>query len=226
MKKFAFMRMPIKKKMMWISMSTILLALIFVSVELIIGELIFYRNHLLEEITTQAKIIGTNSAAALAFNDSRDAQEILSALHAEPNIIYAILYDKNNKIFAKYLRNLHQQDYPQIAPSEEGYHFGTNHLVLTQRINFDHDFIGSILIKSDLSQLYSRLFGHVLTIILVMAISLAIAFILSMKLQQAFINPVLELVKLMKAISQEKKYSLRAKVYNQDEIGALAEGFN
>lgn len=52
-----------------------------------------------EELGTQAAIIATNSAAALAFKDQKAASETLGAVRKTPRILGAALYDVDGKLF-------------------------------------------------------------------------------------------------------------------------------
>lgn len=52
-----------------------------------------------EELETQAAIIATNSAAALAFNDEKAAFENLGAVRKTPRILGAALYRANGQLF-------------------------------------------------------------------------------------------------------------------------------
>src|SRR5688572_8199604 len=65
-------------------------------------EFVTFRRTMAEELTTLAKVIATNSTAALAFENNADAQEILAALRAEPTIVAAALYRKDGSLFSYY----------------------------------------------------------------------------------------------------------------------------
>src|SRR5215467_6211515 len=62
------------------------------------------RSSLNARLATLANIVGQNSTAALNFNDRPAAEEVLAALHAEPPIVAACLYDTSERLFAYYHR--------------------------------------------------------------------------------------------------------------------------
>jgi len=216
----------IKRKLMLINLLTSMAVLLLASMVLIIDELIAFRRSLVDDLRAQARIIGSNSTAALVFNDQKAAEETLSALSNAPNIVYAIIYTKDGRVFAKYFRKDVKGDLLPPKPQENGHHFGIDHLTLFQRIVLDGETIGTIYIQSDLKELYSRLIWYGSIVIIVMVASLLFAFLLLSKLQQAITKPILDLVRLMRTISQGKDYSVRAVIHSQDELGSLAEGFN
>src|SRR6266536_6001783 len=56
-------------------------------------------------LSTLANVVGQNSTAAISFNDSTAAREVLNALRAEPPVETACLYDLNGRLFASYERD-------------------------------------------------------------------------------------------------------------------------
>lgn len=216
----------IKHKLIVINLFTTGVAFLLAGAVLIMHEFVSSRDFLLYSITAQAKVIGSNSAAPLIFNDQRDARETLSALKASPNIVYAAVYAKDGSVFAEYWRADSKKDFPPSAPGEDGYSFADNHLNIFQSIVMDGEKIGTIYIRSDLEKLYSFTIRHGVTAIIVIAFALGIAFILLSKLQKQITKPILHLSELMQSVSQNKDYSLKAKIFSEDEIGSMAKGFN
>src|SRR5947208_2104533 len=96
--------LSIKRKLMLITMLTSSIALLLSSASFLIYDLISFRHLLTQDLTTQAEIIGYNSAAAMAFKDEHAATETLSALMAKDDIVVAALYGPDGKMFAHYFR--------------------------------------------------------------------------------------------------------------------------
>ena len=63
------------------------LALLFVFVSYITYEFFTFRQNVLNQLTTEGKIIAANSTAAIAFESEGDAVEILAAFKAEKNAL-------------------------------------------------------------------------------------------------------------------------------------------
>src|SRR5260370_25945440 len=51
------------------------------------------------DLIASAEMIGSNSTAALTFNDSKSARELLSALHAKQHVTNACIYDSEGTVF-------------------------------------------------------------------------------------------------------------------------------
>ncbi len=216
----------IKHRLIMINLFTTGVALLLAGAVLIMHEFVSSRDSLLSSITAQAKIIGSNSAAPLIFNDQRAAGETLSALKASPNIVYAAVYAKDGSVFVEYWRADLKKDFLLPAPGEDGYSFADNHLNIFQSIILDREKIGTIYIRSDLEKLYSLTIRHGVTAIIAIAFAFGIAIVLLSKLQKQITKPILHLAELMQSVSQNKNYSLKARIFSEDEIGSLAKGFN
>jgi signal transduction histidine kinase len=54
------------------------------------------------EVSAQARVLAATVTAALAFNDHKAAQEYVNAIHANPEVEVAAIYDANGKLFVSY----------------------------------------------------------------------------------------------------------------------------
>ncbi len=219
----------IKRRLTQISMMTTGLALLLMSGALITDELIAFRRSLVGSLTGKAKIIGSNSTAALLFDDRKAASENLASLRTSRHIVHAVMYAQDGMVFATYHRDKTLMKFiAPLVPStqEEGHDFGMNRLSLFQPILFEGDPIGTIYMQSDLEELYSRLQWYGGMVIVVIGLSLFAAFLLVSRLQQAITKPLQDLVGLMQKVSAHKDYSVRSSTGTYDELDSLAEGLN
>jgi signal transduction histidine kinase/CheY-like chemotaxis protein/HPt (histidine-containing phosphotransfer) domain-containing protein len=86
--------------------------------------------------------------------------------------------------------------------------------------------LGTVIILSDTSELWAPLRGVLLILPLVLAGAFLLAFLMSRKLQKVISGPILHLADVVKRVTREHDYSLRAKSENDDETGTLIAGFN
>src|SRR5713101_3366038 len=104
-----------------------------------------------QDLVASAKMIGSNSTAALSSHDTRLARELLNALQAKQHVVNACIYDSDGTVFAKYSRSSTHFDFPPLPTAHEG---GTTivagHMVLFQEIVLHHDSFGTIYIEADL----------------------------------------------------------------------------
>ena len=82
-----FRNISIKNKITIITMLTCMIVLLLLLISFTILEFTISRTALVEKVATLAEVIGTNSTAALTFNDQKSAEATLSALSAESEIM-------------------------------------------------------------------------------------------------------------------------------------------
>ena len=95
-----FRNISIKNKITLITMLTCMVVLILLLISFTILEFTISRTALVEKVATLAEVIGTNSTAALTFNDQKSAEATLSALSAESEIVGAAIYTRDGRLFA------------------------------------------------------------------------------------------------------------------------------
>ena len=212
----------IKGRLIRISLLTSLAAFLLATGLLMAFELLEFRRSSVDRLTVQAKIIGNNSTASLVFNDPKAAEEILGALRAAPNIVYAVIYSKEGRMFAYYLREGSVDRFSPPPPQDAGHHFGKNDLTLYDGIVLDGETIGTICIRSDLKELYSQLRGIAGISLVIAFICLSIGFVGLLRLHRVIIRPIQDLASLMLMVSKEKNYAVRTSIHRQDELGSLA----
>ena len=81
--------LSIKQKLAFITLMTCAAVLILASSGTFISDEIAFRKSTERDLRLTARIIGNNSTAALTFDDSKTAQEVLSALRADQDIVAA-----------------------------------------------------------------------------------------------------------------------------------------
>ena len=100
-----FRDFSIKHKLSLITMLVCSIVLLITSAIYIINDIITLKKTIAEKLFIISKVIGSNSTAALSFEDEDAAVEILASLSEEPHVLSAILYDKEGNVFVKYLSN-------------------------------------------------------------------------------------------------------------------------
>lgn len=216
----------IRDKLVMINLATTGAAFLLAGAIFLVNEFYSFRASLLHDLDAQAAIIGSNSAAALVFNDRKAAGETLDALAASPNVVHAFIYADDGSVFAEYRRPGAKETHHITTPRSGGYVFSADHLDVFQRIVLDKKTIGTIHIRSDLGSLYALMLRHGAVAVVTIAIAICVAFLLLAKLQKIITGPILQLAQSMQAVSRNKDYSRRAAVENEDEIGSLAISFN
>src|SRR5690606_7848362 len=113
---------------------------------------ITFRRNLVESVSVLADAVGTNSAAAIDFNDARAAGETLAALRANHNIVAACVYSRDGQRFAAYQRDPDEAFVPPPMASSAQV-FSNAQLHLFRPITHRNELIGTIFVASDLKEL-------------------------------------------------------------------------
>lgn len=192
---------------------------------LLYHDLMQYRDGSAAELSSLAAVLSQGSVTALEFDDAKVANENLAQLKANPNIVAAAIYTKNNALFASYRQKqggLH--DLP-AAPTSDNVQFNQGELMVSRRINSERGVVGSIFIKAhyDLS---AWLKGYLLILSTVLFASLSLGIIISSKLQHWISGPLHAVSEVAREVMQKRNYSLRTVKSTDDEVGQLAEAFN
>ena len=222
-----FQDTPIQRKLMTMILGTSGVVLVLTCVAFIGYEVLMYRQSAVRALSTIGAIIAAQSTGAVAFDNQRDATEILRALTAERNIDAACLYDKQGKLFSRYPANASAEIFPP-APLADGYRFVGGHLVgFTPLVQVKgSERFGTLYLSSDMEEMYDRLWLYGGIALLVIALSSTVAYALSRFLQAQISRPILALADTAKAVSERRDYSVRASKHGDDELGLLTDAFN
>ncbi len=185
------------------------------------------RKRMVVDLSTIAQIVGSNSTAALTFGDHEAARDVLSALRAKPSIIAAGIYTKQGKLFAQYEPNA-SISVPRTIMAD-GFHGRNDRYELVCGIRLDQERIGTLYIASDARDRNQRLWQYAGIAGGIVFISLLAAFVLSWWLQRSISEPIVELARVARLVSQHKNFSARVshpRLNDNDEIGNLMTGFN
>lgn len=218
--------MPIKRKLIAITMMTSVVALLLACGAFVSYERVAYRESLVSELASAAAMVGDNSSAALAFNEPGSAEHTLASLKTHPHIVAAAIYDADGKLFATY-RRARSGDTPiPSTPDLSGHRFQQDSLEFAKPIELAGEQAGTVYIFSDLTEMRLRMQRYGLIVLLVLAAATTTALLLSTVLHRSISDPLLQLTGVVNAVSKEEQTSVRAVRTSNDELGQLIDGFN
>lgn len=208
------------------------LSIAIVSLTLLTNDFIMAKHNFKQSTSVIIDLITKNSEVPLYFGDPEAATEALSALEAEPDLIVsAALYTRDGRRMAAYYRKKdpekdeHFDDIPDNPFSLQREENG-DHVSATEKISYKGELIGFLYIHMDMTAYKKMLYWYSFLTLAVFVFSFGLAIYLSLKLKKIVLNPVFSLVKTVKQIKIENDYSIRARLFDEDEIGELIKGFN
>ena len=219
-------KLSLRRKITYVIMINTFVALFAASIAFAEYGVYRFKQMQVQDLNTLAKVMGTNTTAALAFKDQKSAGEVLQALAAKPHILAAVIYDPNGKTFSVYQRGASKQAYSPPPVENESSRFTSGRVLIFQKIILDGEQIGNIFLEGDTVEYRQLLEGYLLFFgLIVVAVSLG-AYAIAERLQRLISNPILELAWTAKLITGSRDYSIRAGKKTEDEVGVLIEGFN
>lgn len=222
--------MPIRLKQRLIIMLTSSVALLLACAAFVAYDTAMFRREMTENVSSLAEVIGNSCTAAIDFNDPAAAEQALTALRGEPNIVVARIQTLNptfdGEPFASYLREGAQQPEATQHTLQAHHEFRGNHLHLFRPITQGGEQIGTIELIANLNGLRERLWRYAGIVAVVFCASLLAAFWLSSRLERVVSAPILHLSQIARSVALEKNYSIRATKTSRDELGQLMDDFN
>src|SRR3984885_960457 len=188
-------------------------------------EFLTFRQSSIQQLQILSRAIASNSTAALAFDNADDAAAVLAAFKADPHIVAAALYDAQGKAFATYPQGLPVANFP-ARPGAPGYIFGRTALIGFQPVAEGSRRLGTLFVQSDLDAMYARAGLYALIVLLVIGISLPLAFVISRRLQRQLLHPILALADTTRAVSERHDYTVRAVRTGAYEFDLFTDTFN
>jgi signal transduction histidine kinase len=220
----ALRNVPIRRKLMLIALLTTGGTLLLAGSALILFSVLRFRDEMVADITSLADVVARNSTAVLSFLDPGAGTDTLRSLSARKPIVAAALYDSQGKFFAHY-QQLKGAKFP-VRPGPDKAVFIDGGLVVFHPIILKGERIGTVYLRSDLSELTARIKVQALAVGAVFLVSGLAAVFLSSGLQRLVSGPLLDLSQTAKAVTEEQDYSLRAEKRGDDELGQLVDSFN
>jgi diguanylate cyclase (GGDEF)-like protein/PAS domain S-box-containing protein len=222
----AFTNSSIRTKLALLIIGTTTVALVLAGAGLLSYESYEYRDAATREMSALGEIVAAGSTAALSFADPQAAQETLDALHGDPRLLRAVVYDKAGETFAAYGGAGASAVASPSRPRSDGSYFEQGVLQLFLPVLFGGERIGTVLLVSSMSDVQTRLKRYSDIVIAVLAGSLLLSLLAMARLQRIITGPIGALSDVAQQVSNERNYTLRAQKSANDEIGLLIDSFN
>ena len=224
-----FRDVPIKRKLMLGALASSTAALLLASATYYAYERAAFHEDAVRTLTILADVLAANSTAALSLADasdtSADAEEILGALNAEPDILSAALYSTDGKLFARFVRG-GAEDPPAHVPVRMESPVSGDRITVQRPVLLGEKRLGTISIVSNTDRIHSRLRRYLMIGGAVLLASLLLAALLAAKFQRVVSGPIIELADAARRVADRKDYSVRAQRFGGDELGLLTDDFN
>lgn len=183
-----------------------------------------------QSLTQLAQISSENVTASLVFDDEESAKKVLQPLSINENIEMAVLYNKEEKLFASYLsKNITEEisSYKDVVKMTDVITSFINWdvIIVVVPVVLDEETIGHLKIISGTAQLKQKVLDQLIMVVFIGFISLFIIVLLAFKLHKIFTKPIFNLIRIMDKVAKENKYDVAVSCENNDEFQHLYSGF-
>ena len=218
-------RFSVRGKLIYMALSTTFAALLVALIAMTLYDLRSFQHSWADDLTTQAEILASVSAPALAFDDPKAAQENLALLRIRPHILAAAIYTANGKRFASYVQSQENNSTLPESPGRTGYRIENGEMVVSHSVIENKEVIGTVYLRARYP-LLERLQNYLIILAVVLVASLLVAVVVASRLQASITAPIRAITDVAREVMQKRDYSLRAPKNANDEIGLLVDSFN
>jgi signal transduction histidine kinase/ActR/RegA family two-component response regulator len=213
----------IRKKLVAMVMTTTLVALL-VSIALVVAyDLRSYHHTLVNDLSTDAELVGHMTSAALTFDDPRLANEDLLLLRASPLVRGAAIYDARGQLFASYSAAGEKRPVPERLDQVED--SGNGIMVVSQPIVENGETVGTVVMRAE-NRILARFIDYLAIAVGVTLIAMAIAYLLMRRFGRVLTSPIIAITEVARDVVTTRDYSRRAPRIGDDEAAELADSFN
>jgi two-component system, sensor histidine kinase and response regulator len=188
---------------------------------------------LMETSRLNASLLAESGAPTLAFDDGSAATQLLQTLQKSPDVLEATLYTRHREVFATYLRDASNGQKVAPPPSSAALQVtsGWSELGLTQwrtrvPVMSNGALTGQLAMTVSLSSVYQQFAWQMLAAVLAACLAAWASRALLRRLNRRVLHPLHNLNRLMKHVTQEGDYSVRAEHSAIAELHLLGQGFN
>ena len=221
-----FKNLSIKVKMMLIiqlvSLSSLLIGFTYV----VFSNIADFKEDMKNNAIINATLVGDYCAVPLEFDVSESAKEILGMLQNIPSLEAGIVYNDKNEVFAEYYKNGNKIPISYTPKTNSWNKFENDYLSVSKPILHKNEFAGTIYLRVSTEELTVKINDYLVKMAILLLVLLIVNYFLATWLQKVLSEPILNLTKATKEISEEGNYKLRVHKQGNDEIGVLVDEYN
>ena len=215
----------VRGKLIGIVLLTTMLVLLVSGTAMLMHDLSVYRSSWASDVASEAAVLASAAAPALAFDDREAAERLLTALRSRSAILAAGLYTEDHRLYAQY-RLPDEDAVPEQSPSgPDGLRIAGERVELLHRIEYRGAYLGDLYLKARYD-VWGRVRAYFGIFAITTVLSLAVAFFFSSLIQRFITVPIEEIGHVARNIVEDQDYSLRLTKNTDDEIGLVVQALN
>jgi methyl-accepting chemotaxis protein len=183
-----------------------------------------FRQETVDQVSTLAKVIGSNAVSAIAFGDAASARETLATLGEDPHVIAAQLYTSDGTPFASFVRDAGVEPHRFPEARADGQELSWQRLALYRQVLVDGEPVATLYIECDTRALVARLEHQAAVGGAVLIAACGVALLVTRRLQREISKPIRRLVESSKRVA-EGDLSVSVESAGAAEVAILGGAF-
>ncbi|MCE3278562.1 MAG: rpfC 3 [Bacteroidetes bacterium] len=217
----------IHRKLILMQLTTAVVVIVLCSLTFVVIDYKAMRENKIKSSSSIAQVIGSNTVAPILFGDTETAYETLTDLNVESTITNASIIDTTGKVFAAFTRKQADPFTFSYVPKMNMFsHTSGNDLFVYYKIFSNKEWLGTVCLKVDLSDIQAQLYKKMKLALLIIFIGGLLAYFLAYFLQKYISTPIIDLVNVMEDVMKSGNFSLRSRFKGKDEVAKLSMAFN
>ena len=200
------------------------------------GQILTLRTSEAQQLLNMVAAVGENAGAVMRLTNPAPARRMLAALHADPDIRAAALYDNAGHLIADVSfgaaadassERLRAWAFDAAGSAQVPIRFnGLTDVDIQAPVSLDGDRLGTIHAEAQLTGIYRQWPASPASMLLGFVLALLVAYALSIRLQRFISAPIRYLAQVARNVCASKNFSVRAEKQIDDDFGALIDDFN
>jgi signal transduction histidine kinase len=192
-------------------------------------DLLSFRNSLIQNLDTEARIVGENSVSALTFNDPQSATTTLKSLQNSPDILAATITTPEGAEFARFGTAVPGETESHRLEGGESEHAWPSgaYVLVAHRVEFQGKQVGVVYICAQLREIRQRARRYLSIAGVILLFCMAASLLISASSRHLIAQPIMALAETARLVSRDRDYSIRAPIReDSSEIAVLGHAFN
>jgi PAS domain S-box-containing protein len=219
-------KLSLRHNLMLLSMLTSGIGAVLLCAGFLFYDLEQFRQKKADDLQSTAAMLGNNCDAALIFEDSKAASQLLKSLSARPLIAAAALYLPDKRLLAAYHADPADNKHVLPANPSPDIVWTTDSLEVRQTVVADGKVIGTLYIAAGLRDVRERVRHFGLIAGIMGLICLLLMYLLSSLLGPVITRPIYDLAWVARLVASGRNYSHRVRIGGGQELRQLGEDFN